>query len=77
MKVAPLLFAASCAASLPAAISPAMAAEEKIALCHAGLIKLASFAEHLKVLREFKTRGYDIDDRCDFQARCGWRRSGR
>jgi hypothetical protein len=31
-----------------------MGAEEKIALCHAGLIKLASFAEHLKLLRRFK-----------------------
>jgi hypothetical protein len=37
MKVAPLLFAAWCAASFAAAISPAMGAEEKIALCHAGL----------------------------------------
>jgi hypothetical protein len=35
------------------AISPAMGAEEKIALCHAGLIKLRSFAEHIKVLRGF------------------------
>jgi hypothetical protein len=62
MKVAPLLFAASCAASLLTAISPAMGAEEKIALCHAGLIKLASFAEHLKLLRRFKARGYDTDE---------------
>jgi hypothetical protein len=37
-----------------------MGAEEKIALCHAGLIKLTSFAKHIKFLRRFK-RGYDID----------------
>jgi hypothetical protein len=47
----------ACALALLAttvACSPAMYAEEKIALCHAGLIKLASFAEHLKLLRRFK-----------------------
>jgi hypothetical protein len=38
-----------------------MSAEEKIALCHAGLIKLTSFAKHIKFLRAFKQRGYDID----------------
>ena len=38
-----------------------MGAEEKIVLCHAGLIKLASFAKHLKFLRGHKARGYDID----------------
>jgi hypothetical protein len=54
MKIAPLLFAALCAASFHTAISPAMGAEEKISLCHASLIKLASFAEHLKFLRGFK-----------------------
>ena len=40
--------------------SPAMCAEEKIALCHAGLIKLASFAKHLKLLRGLKR--YDPKD---------------
>jgi hypothetical protein len=59
MKIAPLLFAASCAASLPTVISPAMGAEEKIAPCHSGVIKLASFAEHLKFLRKLKK--YDVD----------------
>ena len=37
----------------PATVSPATA-EQKIALCHAGLIKLAPFAKHLKTLRDAK-----------------------
>jgi hypothetical protein len=71
MKVALLLFAASCAASLPTAISPAIGAEEKIALCHAGLITLTSFAKHLKFLRGFKARGYDIDGLIEDQRKGG------
>ena len=71
MRIAPLLFAASCAASLSTAISPAMGAEEKIALCHAGLIKLTSFTEHLKLLRRFKARGYDIDGLREAQRKGG------
>jgi hypothetical protein len=71
MLVAPLLFAALCAASFPTAISPAMGAEEKIRLCHAGLIKLGSFAEHLKLLRRYKERGYDIDELIERQRKGG------
>jgi hypothetical protein len=71
MRVALLLFAASCAASLPTAISPAMAAEEKIALCHAGLIKLTNFAKHIKLLRGYKARGYDIDGLIEDQRKGG------
>jgi hypothetical protein len=53
------------------AISPAMGAEEKIRLCHAGLIKLGSFAEHLKLLRRYKERGYDIDELIERQRKGG------
>lgn len=36
-------------------LAPAPAlAEDKIAICHAGLIKLASFAQHIKTLRGAK-----------------------
>jgi hypothetical protein len=44
----------ACAASIFASSASGVAAEEKIALCHAGLVKLASFAEHLKALRSTK-----------------------
>jgi hypothetical protein len=47
-----LLLAAACLAWTAAA--SAAAAEEKIALCHAGLIKLTSFAKHIKMLRGMK-----------------------
>jgi hypothetical protein len=69
MRIPPLLFAILCAASFPTAISPAIG--EKIALCHAGLIKLASFAEHLKLLRMFKARGYDTDELREAQRKGG------
>src|SRR5262249_46803355 len=50
--VLPLLLIVCGAQTRPTtATSPAMAAEEKIELCHAGLIKLASFAKHIKFPR--------------------------
>jgi len=52
------------------ACSPAMGAEQKIALCHAGLIKLASFAEHLKFLRR-SPRGYPTDELREEQRKGG------
>ena len=48
-----------------------MSAEEKIALCHAGLIKLTSFADHLKYLGGLKARGYDIDGLREAQRKGG------
>jgi hypothetical protein len=72
MRIAQLLFAASCAALFPTVISPAMGAEEKIALCHAGLIKLASFAEHLQFLRGLKRyEPKQIDDLIERQRKGG------
>jgi hypothetical protein len=70
--VLPLLLIMCGAQTLPTtATSPAMGAEEKIPLCHAGLIKLTSFAEHIKFLRRFKQRGYDIDGLIEDQRKGG------
>ena len=49
LRATGLLFAAAYLAW----ITPA-AAEDRIALCHAGLIKLAPFAQHIKELRKHK-----------------------
>ena len=54
-----LLYALAFVAALAPASSPA-AAEEKIALCHAGVIKLMSFADHIKKLRA--ARRYEAAD---------------
>jgi hypothetical protein len=70
--VLPLLLIVCGAQTLPTtATSPPMAAEKKIELCHAGLIKLASFAKHIKFLRGFKQRGYDIDRLIEDQRKGG------
>jgi len=42
-----------------------------IAICHAGIIKLASFAQHVKRLRAWKQRGYDVDGLIEQQRRGG------
>jgi hypothetical protein len=47
-----LLAAAALIASVTAA--PARADQQKFALCHAGLVKLAPFEQHLKNMRELK-----------------------
>jgi hypothetical protein len=46
-----LFVAVACLAGAAMALSTPAAAEEKIALCHAGLITLAPFAQHIKDLR--------------------------
>jgi hypothetical protein len=51
-RLARLLAAAALAAGATAA--PARADEQRFALCHAGLIKLAPFEQHLKNMRELK-----------------------
>ncbi len=52
-----LFLASLCIALLSA---PAPATEQKIALCHAGLIKLAPFEQHIKALRA--ARRYEPED---------------
>jgi hypothetical protein len=47
-----------------------MGAEQKIALCHAGLIKLKTFAEHIKFLRR-SPRGYPTDELREEQRKGG------
>ena len=47
------------------------AAEDKIALCHAGLIKLAPFAQHIKELRKQKRYEAADIDKLIAQARKG------
>src|ERR1017187_3673411 len=49
-----LLFAAACVAWFPTLVSSVAFADEKIALYHAGLIKLTSYVKHIKYLRGMK-----------------------
>jgi hypothetical protein len=48
------LIAAMLVAGASLAAAPALADEQKIALCHAGLIKLAPFEQHIKNMRALK-----------------------
>jgi hypothetical protein len=58
------------AAAYLACMAPA-AAEDRIALCHAGLIKLAPFAQHIKELRKQKRYEAADIDKLIAQARKG------
>ena len=49
-----LLFTLACLLSAPMALSSAALAEDKIALCHAGLITLPTFEQHIEALLEAK-----------------------